>query len=84
VGRERIGGTIAWRARTTGSLVGSLFLRAYSRAQRIEEAAASRGATGSLSIGTMPTADPRLTLKMIGMLFMVLTIVLCGALLPRL
>ena len=84
VGRERIGGTIAWRARTTGSLVGSLFLRAYSRAQRIEEAAASRGANGSLSIGTMPTADPRLTLKMIGVLLLVLTLTLCGALLPRL
>jgi len=84
VGRERIGGTIAWRARTTGSLVGSLFLRAYSRAQRIEEAAASRGATGSLSIGTMPAADPRLTLKVIGVLLLVLTLTLAGALLPRL
>jgi len=84
VGRERIGGTIAWRARTTGSLVGSLFLRAYSRAQRIEEAAASRGATGSLSIGTMPAADSRLTLKVIGVLLLVLALTLAGALLPRL
>ena len=84
VGREQIGGTISWRARTTGSLVGSLFLRAYSRAQRIEEAAASRGATGSLSIGTMPTADSRLTLKVVGVLLLVLIITLCGALLPRL
>lgn len=84
VGRERIGGSISWRARTTGSLVGSLFLRAYARAQRIEEAAASRGATGSLSIGTLPPADPRLTLKLIGMLMLVLALTLCGALLPRL
>jgi cobalt/nickel transport system permease protein len=84
VGRERIGGSISWRARTTGSLVGSLFLRAYARAQRIEEAAASRGATGSLSIGTLPPADPRLTLKLIGVLLLVLALTLCGALLPRL
>ncbi|MFZ9767808.1 MAG: energy-coupling factor transporter transmembrane component T family protein [Candidatus Limnocylindrus sp.] len=83
-GRERIGGTISWRARTTGSLVGSLFLRAYSRAQRIEDAAASRGATGSLSIGTMPAADSRLTLKVFGVLLLVLIITLSGALLPRL
>ena len=84
VGRERIGGTIAWRARTTGSLVGSLFLRAYSRAQRIEEAAASRGATGSLSVGTLPVADPRLTIKVVGVLILVLVLTLAGALLPRL
>ena len=83
-GRERIGGSISWRARTTGNLVGSLFLRAYSRAQRIEEAAASRGATGSLSIGTLPVADPRLTIKVIGALTLVLSLTLCGALLPRL
>ena len=83
-GRERIGGSISWRARTTGNLVGSLFLRAYSRAQRIEEAAASRGATGSLSVGTMPTADPRLTIKVIGVLALVLALTLAGALLPRL
>lgn len=83
-GRERIGGSISWRARTTGNLVGSLFLRAYSRAQRIEEAAASRGATGSLSVGTMPTADPRLTIKVIGVLALVLALTLFGALLPRL
>lgn len=83
-GRERIGGSISWRARTTGNLVGSLFLRAYARAQRIEEAAASRGATGSLSIGTLPAADPRLAVKVVGALLLVAAISLCGALLPRL
>lgn len=84
VGRERIGGSIAWRARTTGSLVGSLFLRAYSRAQRIEEAAVSRGATGSLSIGTFPPADPQIAFKVIGALLLSLAITVCGVLLPRL
>lgn len=84
VGRERIGGTIPWRARTTGNLVGSLFLRAYARAQRIEEAAASRGATGSLSVGTLPAADPRLPIKVAGVILLVLTLTICGTLLPRL
>jgi hypothetical protein len=59
-------------------------LRAYSRAQRIEEAAASRGATGSLSVGTLPIADPRLTIKVVGVLVLVLVLTLAGALLPRL
>jgi cobalt/nickel transport system permease protein len=84
VGREQIGGTIAWRARTTGNLVGSLFLRAYSRAQRIEAAAASRGATGSLSVGTMPVADRHLAIKIIGVLIVALLLTVAGALLPRL
>jgi cobalt/nickel transport system permease protein len=84
VGRERVGGSISWRARTTGNLVGSLFLRAYARAQRIEEAAASRGATGPLSVGTLPAADPHLTVKLIGVGILTLTLTLCGALLPRL
>jgi hypothetical protein len=52
--------------------------------QRIEEAAASRGATGSLSVGTLPVADPRLTIKVVGVLILVLVLTLAGALLPRL
>lgn len=83
-GRERIGGTLLWRARTTGSLVGSLFLRAFSRAQRIEEAATSRGAVGSLSVGTLPAADHRLLLKIAGAALLVGAITLSGVLLPRL
>lgn len=83
-GRERIGGTIGWRARTTGNLVGSLFLRAYARAQRIEDAAVSRGATGSLSVGMLHETDPRLPVKVLAVTALVLLITLCGALLPRL
>lgn len=84
VGRERVGGSIGWRARTTGNLVGALFLRAYARAQRIEEAAVSRGSTGSLSVGTLPSPDSRLTVKVLASLLLVTAIWLCGALLPRL
>ncbi|MEY4388432.1 MAG: cobalt transporter component CbiQ [Chloroflexota bacterium] len=80
----RIGGTIAWRARTTGNLAGALFLRAYARATRVEEAAAARGATGSLSIGMPPEADPRLVPKLIGTALGAATLLLLGAILPRL
>jgi cobalt/nickel transport system permease protein len=37
------GGSISWRARVTGSMVGSLFLRSYERSERIYAAMQSRG-----------------------------------------
>lgn len=42
----RAGGSLGWRARTTGALVGSLFLRAYERSERIYAAMQSRGFEG--------------------------------------
>lgn len=42
----RGGGSIAWRARVTGSMVGSLFLRSYERSERIYAAMQSRGFEG--------------------------------------
>ncbi len=40
------GGTLIWRARTTGSMVGSLFLRSYERSERIYAAMQARGFEG--------------------------------------
>ena len=42
----RSGGSIAWRARVTGSMVGSLFLRSYERSERIYAAMQARGFEG--------------------------------------
>lgn len=84
VGGERVGGSIAWRARTTGNLVGSLFLRAYARAARVEEAALSRGATGSLSSKTLPTADRHLGVKLLGTIALLLALSAFGQVVPRL
>jgi len=42
------GGSIQWRARTTGSMVGQLFLRSYERSDRIYQAMISRGYTGHI------------------------------------
>jgi cobalt/nickel transport system permease protein len=39
----RSGGTLRWRARVTGSMVGSLFVRSYERSERIFAAMQSRG-----------------------------------------
>jgi cobalt/nickel transport system permease protein len=41
------GGSLAWRARVTGSMVGSLFLRSYERSERIYEAMLARGFEGT-------------------------------------
>lgn len=49
VGRDgRTGGGMRWRARVTGSMVGSLFLRSYERSERIYGAMLARGFDGEL------------------------------------
>jgi cobalt/nickel transport system permease protein len=43
----RSGGSIGWRARVTGQMVGSLFLRSYERSERIYAAMQARGFEGT-------------------------------------
>ena len=45
---SRGGGSLAWRARTTGGMVGALFLRSYERSERIYAAMQARGFEGTL------------------------------------
>jgi len=45
-GDGRSGGSIRWRATVTGRMVGSLFLRAYERSERIYAAMQARGFEG--------------------------------------
>jgi cobalt/nickel transport system permease protein len=60
------GGSILWRARVTGSMVGSLFLRSYERSERIYAAMQARGFEGELrhmhSRSLMPLEYVALTL----------------------
>ena len=54
------GGSIGWRARVLGNMVGSLFLRSYERAERIYDAMRSRGYDGemrSLAVTSLRPAD---------------------------
>lgn len=51
------GGSIGWRARVTGQMVGSLFLRSYERSERIYDAMRARGFDGTY---------PHLTTQRIG------------------
>lgn len=46
-GKKR-GGSVWWRARTTGSMAGQLFLRSYERSERIYQAMVSRGYAGHI------------------------------------
>jgi cobalt/nickel transport system permease protein len=44
------GGSVAWRARVTGGMAGSLFLRSFERADRIYAAMLSRGYDGEVRV----------------------------------
>ena len=47
-GEGRSGGSLMWRARVTGSMAGSLFLRGYERSERIYNAMLARGYDGTI------------------------------------
>ncbi len=55
----RTGGSLAWRARVTGSMVGSLFIRSYERSERIYAAMLARGFSGTFQASAMPRPDQR-------------------------
>lgn len=44
------GGTLAWRARVTGGMVGNLFLRGYERSERVYHAMLARGYDGEIRV----------------------------------
>lgn len=53
----RTGGSIGWRARVTGQMVGSLFIRSFERSERIYAAMQARGFDGSFRhLATRPIA----------------------------
>jgi len=45
---RRSGGSLLWRSRVTGNIVGSLFLRSYERSERVFDAMTARGYDGEL------------------------------------
>ena len=44
----KTGGTLAWRARVTGGMAGSLFVRGYERSERVYQAMLARGYDGEV------------------------------------
>jgi len=53
VGR-RSGGSLLWRAKVLGNMVGSLFLRSYERGERVFDAMTARGFSGELRSFSQP------------------------------
>lgn len=53
-GGGRVGGSLVWRARVAGGMVGNLFLRAFDRADRIYAAMLSRGYDGEMRVLPLP------------------------------
>ncbi|MEJ5308765.1 MAG: cobalt ECF transporter T component CbiQ [Anaerolineae bacterium] len=56
---RRVGGSLVWRARVAGGMVGNLFLRAFDRADRIYAAMLSRGYDGETRTLPMPPLHAR-------------------------
>jgi cobalt/nickel transport system permease protein len=54
----RTGGTIRWRARVTGGMVGALFIRSYERSERVHAAMLARGFDGSLARPSLAPPPP--------------------------
>lgn len=48
------GGRISWRAKVVGGMAGNLFLRSYTRSERIYQAMTARGYQGELRTLTLP------------------------------
>lgn len=57
--KGRSGGSIRWRARVTGSMVGSLFIRSYERSERIYAAMLARGFDGTFRTAAMAQPTDR-------------------------
>ena len=53
------GGTVLWRAKVLGGMIGSLFIRSYERSERIYQAMLSRGYAGQSLMRTHPTWQAR-------------------------
>jgi len=73
----KIGGGLAWRARVTGSMAGSLFLRAFERSDRIYMAMVARGYDGEVRSLPPPALRPPhwLTLALSLLVFILLLLI---------
>ncbi len=54
VGERKSGGSLAWRGRVAGGMVGNLSLRAFERSERIYDAMVARGFQGEIKTLTPP------------------------------
>ena len=71
---QKAGGTVFWRARIVGGMVGSLFVRSLARSERVYQAMASRGYTGELRWLDKPRMRPMDLVWLVVMFLMLLMI----------
>ena len=77
----KTGGSLAWRARVTGGMAGSLFLRALERSDRIYMAMVARGYDGEVRTIPLPGLNRiQLTVLALGLVVLVLLLMLAFAL----
>ncbi len=75
--KTKSGGSIAWRAKVTGGMAGSLFLRGIERSDRIYMAMLSRGYAGEVRSFPLPAIPPgHWAVLIIGLAFFILILVL--------
>jgi cobalt/nickel transport system permease protein len=74
----RGGGSLTWRARVTGAMVGSLFIRAYERSERIYAAMLARGFSGQVRGQELARPDQR-SLTWFGLALVAILLLVVGA-----
>lgn len=77
----RSGGSLPWRARVTGAMAGTLFLRGYERSERIYSAMLARGYDGSMRSFPQKPLSSAERLILIVALLILLALLLVGYLL---
>ena len=77
----RTGRTVVWRARVTGSMAGSLFLRAFERSDRIYLAMLARGYDGEVRLKPLSPLTRAQWLSLLSGIFLFLLILAFGQLL---
>ncbi len=80
---KRVGGSIAWRARTTGGMAGNLMMRGFERGDRIYAAMSARGYDGEVRAFPLPPVPRIQWLGLGGAIFVLLLILSLGILLTR-
>jgi cobalt/nickel transport system permease protein len=75
---ERSGGTLGWRARVTGAMAGTLFLRGYERSERIYDAMLARGYDGTIRSFPLRPVPSRQRLLLLFALLAFLALLLLG------
>ena len=78
------GTSVVWRARVTGSMVGSLFIRSYERSERVYAAMLARGYDRNVRVAGLPVPDREATVAcIVGLVAILAFVVAAHAAVPR-